>query len=137
MDGITTGRIRCYPDGRGNLFVAESGKDVPFDVKRVYYISGVTDRDTTRGSHAHKKLKQMMFCVGGVCDVIFDNGLSRETVRLDAPDKYVLVGPGIWREMTNFDSTATLMVLASDLYDECDYIRNYDDYLNYLKGALE
>lgn len=130
---VSIGYYDCHSDGRGDLYVAEYLKEIPFLVQRVYYICGVKDKSIIRGFHAHKKLRQVVICLGGRCDVIVDDGHERETIILDKPNKAITIEPGIWREMTNFSENATLLVLASDIYDESDYIRNYDDYLTYLK----
>ena len=124
----------AHQDDRGFLFVAEYKKQLPFVVNRVYYITDVTDSTTLRGNHAHLKLRQLMFCVGGSCDIIFDDGCDRITVHMDQPGKAVLVEPGVWREMINFTKNATLIVLASDIYDEADYIRDYKQFINIVKG---
>jgi len=124
--------FQCHSDGRGDLFVAEYRKELPFLVKRIYYICDIKDKEIVRGLHAHKKLRQVMICLGGECSVIVDDGKKRETIVLDRPGKAIFIEPGVWREITNFSRNATLMVLASDLYDEDDYIRNYEDYLKYI-----
>ena len=125
---------RGFNDSRGQLFVLENGKEIPFLVKRVYYITGVDDITIERGFHAHKKLYQVMFCTGGSCEVTLDNGHERETILLDSSDKCIYVKPNIWRELRRFSSpSATLVVLASEVYDETDYIRNYEEFLQYVR----
>ena len=109
----------------GNLVALEKGHGLPFDVKRVYYIWG-TRPNVVRGKHAHRKLEQMIVCVSGSCDFILDDGLKRETVHLDAPSKGLYIKHNIWREFTNFSDDCVIMVLASEYYDEADYIRDYD-----------
>lgn len=83
-----------------------------------------------RGKHAHKKLHQILFCVAGACTVSLDDGKEKAEVRLDQPSRGLLIGPGIWREMYDFTPGAVLMVLASEYYDESDYIRDYQEFLN-------
>jgi len=129
---MTLGIMPSFSDTRGDLFVGEYQKDIPFLVRRIYYICNVEDSNVIRGFHAHKELHQIMFCVGGTCDIILDNGCERITVPLDMPGKYVYIQPGLWREMTHFSKNATLMVLASAEYDEGDYIREYDEFLRYI-----
>ena len=131
---VSVGYFQSHSDNRGDLFVAEYQKEVPFPIYRVYYICGVKNPETIRGFHAHKKLRQVMICLGGRCDVIVDDGIERETITLDTPGKAITIEPGIWREMTNFSENATLFVLASDVYDESDYIRDYNEFLKYVKG---
>lgn len=94
---------------------------------RVYYIYE-TQSGIERGFHAHKNLRQLCTCVSGSCDFVLDNGRSRETVRLDSPEKGLLLGNNIWREMKNFSTDCVLLVLASEHYDEADYIRDYQEF---------
>ncbi len=115
-------------DERGSLIALESGAQVPFEIRRVYYIFR-TMPGVARGFHAHKRLRQVAICVSGKCRMVLDDGNRREEVWLDSPDKGLLIDSFMWREMHDFSGDAVLMVLASDLYDEEDYIRNYDDFL--------
>jgi dTDP-4-dehydrorhamnose 3,5-epimerase-like enzyme len=117
-------------DERGSLVALESNKAVPFDIKRVYYIFG-TKKNVTRGLHAHKALKQVMLCVTGHCEVTLDDGKVRETVRLESPTKGLLIEGLIWREMSRFSSDCVLLVIASELYNEDDYIRDYQEFLEF------
>lgn len=114
-------------DNRGSLVALESNKTIPFDIKRVYYLFG-TKQDVTRGLHAHLALKQVMLCVTGRCKVLLDNGVARETVTLDSPTKGLLVEGLLWREMSQFSPDCVLLVIASEHYDESDYIRDYDQF---------
>lgn len=123
----TTISLNGITDGRGLLVSLESKKNVPFDIKRVYYLTNLKC-DHPRGFHAHKKLKQLMVCVSGSCDLILDDGKSRETFKLDSPTQGVLVENFIWREMHNFSENCVLMVLADEYYDENDYIRDYEQF---------
>ncbi|MFG1525557.1 FdtA/QdtA family cupin domain-containing protein [Halobacteriovorax sp. RZ-3] len=115
-------------DSRGKLVSLESGINVPFEIKRVYYIYDV-DTSLKRGFHAHKNLKQVAVCVSGSCTLTLDNGKTKEDYLLDNPSKGLLIGSNIWREMGDFSPDCVLMVLASELYDEDDYIRDYDEFL--------
>ncbi len=119
-------------DHQGKLVVLEKNSGFPFDIKRVYYIWG-TDKNVIRGKHAHKKLEQVIVCTSGSCDFILDDGNTRETVRLDNPSQGLYIKHNIWREFTNFSSDCVLMVLASEYYDESDYIRDYQMFLNETK----
>ena len=119
-------------DHSGKLVALEKGQDLPFDVKRVYYIWG-NDKEALRGKHAHRKLEQMIVCTSGSCDFILDNGKKRETVHLDNPAQGLHIKHNIWREFTNFSEDCVVMVLASEYYDEADYIRNYDEFLREVK----
>lgn len=111
----------------GNLVALEAGKDIPFEIKRVYYIWG-NKKDIIRGKHAHRKLEQILICMSGSCDFIFDDGKNRETVHLDKANQGLYIKNNIWREFTNFSSDCVIMVLASEHYAEADYIRNYDQF---------
>jgi dTDP-4-dehydrorhamnose 3,5-epimerase-like enzyme len=114
-------------DSRGSLVVLEAHKTVPFEVKRVYYIFG-TQAGVSRGFHAHHALQQVAVCVSGKCRMVLDDGQRREDVWLDSPTKGLLIGDLIWREMHDFSPDCVLLVLASQHYDESDYIRSYDDF---------
>jgi len=115
-------------DERGALVSLESNKNIPFDIKRVYYIYG-NKGDVARGFHAHKALKQVAVCVSGSCRFVLDDGEEKVEVILDKPDKGLKIEEGIWREMYDFSDDCVLMVLASDFYSESDYIRNYSEFL--------
>lgn len=114
-------------DERGSLIALEQNKEIPFDLKRVYYIFG-TKESVQRGFHAHKKLKQIAVCVAGHCKIILDDGIDRTEVTLDSPEKGLLVEESVWREMHGFSNDCVLLVLASDYYDESDYIRDYTEF---------
>jgi dTDP-4-dehydrorhamnose 3,5-epimerase-like enzyme len=112
-------------DDRGELTVLEQNDLVPFDIKRVYYIYN-TIKNISRGFHAHKNLEQLAICISGSCLILLDDGNKKENVLLDNPNKGLLINKMIWHEMSNFSSDCILMVLASDFYDEDDYIRSYE-----------
>ena len=116
-------------DPRGNLAVIENGV-LPFEVKRVYYLFDVPS-GSTRGGHAHKNLSQFLVALSGSFDVILKNGTSEERIVLNNPSKGLLIPPGIWRELENFSSGAICLVIASDVYLEQDYIRDFKDYLEF------
>lgn len=115
-------------DERGSLVAIEAQKKVPFEIKRVYYLFG-TKTGIARGFHAHKELKQLAICVTGKCRMILDDGASKEDAWLDSPTTGLLIDSMIWHEMHEFSADCVLLVLASEHYDETDYIRNYDDFL--------
>ena len=115
-------------DERGSLVSLESNQSIPFDIKRVYYIFG-TKPGVARGFHAHKKLKQVAVCVTGKCRMTIDDGKQRKEEWLDSATKGILIEDMIWREMHDFSDDCVLLVLASEHYDESDYIRNYDEFL--------
>jgi len=113
---------------KGNLTVVENFYTVPFDVQRVYYLYDVPGGET-RGGHAHKELHQLIVAASGSFDVILDDGNIKRRFSLNRPYQGLLVVPGIWRELDNFSSGSVCFVLASLKYDENDYIREYDKYL--------
>ena len=115
-------------DNRGSLISLEQNSNIPFDIKRVYYIYS-TKNDVRRGFHAHRDLEQVLICVSGNCKVLIDDGRAKEDVMLDSPDKGLMISGLVWREMFDFSEGCVLMVLASDFYDEADYIRSYNDFL--------
>lgn len=114
-------------DERGQLSVLESQKNIPFSIKRVYYLTSMK-HDIPRGFHAHKKLEQVAVCVAGKCRMLLDNGKIKEEVWLDTPNKAIRIEPMVWHEMHDFSEDCVLLVLASELYDEADYIRSYSDF---------
>ena len=114
-------------DERGSLVAIEANKHIPFEVKRVYYIFG-TQPGVSRGFHAHKNLQQLAVCVAGKCRMLLDDGVNKESVWLDSPTKGLLIGNNVWREMHEFSDDCVLLVLASEYYDESDYIRDYSDF---------
>ncbi|MBL0629262.1 WxcM-like domain-containing protein [Aeromonas veronii] len=114
-------------DERGALVALEANRQIPFDIKRVYYIYG-TEKGAARGFHAHKALKQVAICLKGSCRFVLDDGNEREDVLLDNPAQGILIQSFIWREMYDFSEDCVLLVLADQLYDESDYIRNYGEF---------
>ncbi len=120
-----------HGDERGMLIALETTKEVPFEIKRVYYMYD-TIQGVRRGFHAHKKLQQILICTSGSCKIHLDNGKETAEVTLDKPYEGLYVTNDMWREMYDFSSDAVLMVLASEFYDESDYIRNYDEFINYV-----
>lgn len=122
-----------HGDDRGTLVALEQEGNIPFEIKRVYYMYGTTP-GTRRGGHAHRKLKQVLVCVSGSCVIHLDNGREKSEVPLESPNVGLLIDSATWREMHDFSEDAVLMVLASELYDEGDYIRDYDKFIEYVSG---
>ena len=114
-------------DNRGALVVIEQGKDVPIDIKRVYYMFDTTS-GVRRGFHAHKKLTQIAIPVKGSCKFLLDDGNQVEHVLLDSPTVGLIIEPMVWHEMYEYSEDCVLMVLADKLYDESDYIRDYSEF---------
>ena len=124
--------FRPLGDSRGHLIAVEAEKSVPFPIRRAYYIFG-TKEGVERGFHAHKALNQVAVAVTGSCEMILDDGESEAVVVLDSPEQGVLIGPGMWRVMRNFTPDCVLLVLADQHYDEADYIRDYDQFTDWIK----
>lgn len=118
-----------FTDPRGHLTYIENGKHIPFDIKRVYYLYDVPD-GFERGEHAHKELHQLIIAVSGRFDVVLDDGVSRKTFHLSQPHRGLYVCPMIWRQLLNFSGGAVCLVLASNLFDESDYFRDYNEFLS-------
>lgn len=117
----------------GNITIVEGDVNVPFDVKRVYYLYDIPGGED-RGGHAHKELRQLIVAASGSFDVLLDDGINKKVVTLNRPNYGLLVVPGIWRELMEFSSGAICLVLASDVYSEGDYIREHQNFLNFKNG---
>ena len=117
-------------DSRGNIGIIEKNI-IPYNIKRVYYLYDIPS-SANRGGHSHKEQLEFLIALSGSFDVVLKDGISTQTITLNKPDKGLLITTNIWRELENFSSGAVCLVLASEIFDENDYIRNYDDFLNYL-----
>lgn len=126
-----------HGDERGQLIALEEFKDIPFHIKRVYYMYD-TGEGVVRGHHAHKDLEQILVCIHGSCKVRLDNGTESKVVLLEKPYEGLYVASNIWREMFDFSADAVLLVFASEFYDEKDYIREYEEFVRYIghKGKM-
>ena len=122
-----------HGDARGMLVVAEEGKEIPFEVKRIYYMYD-TGEMVRRGYHAHFELEQILICVHGSCKIYLDDGQDTAEILLDKPNVGLYISKNIWREMYDFSKDAVLLVLASELYDENDYIRDYNEFSKIYRG---
>lgn len=118
-------------DGRGNLISLEENQNIPFDIKRVYYIYDTSDQP--RGFHAHKELQQVLICVSGSCKVLLDDGIQKEVFELRDPSQGLFVNKMIWREMYDFSEHCVLLVLANEYYMEEDYIRDYKKFIDMVR----
>ncbi|WP_323660371.1 FdtA/QdtA family cupin domain-containing protein [Pectobacterium versatile] len=125
-------QLQAHGDDRGALVALEQGKNIPFEIKRVYYLFK-TKEGIRRGFHAHKSLKQVAIAVRGSCRFLLDDGTERVELLLDNPVQGILIDSCIWREMYDFSDDCVLMVLADQLYDESDYIRDYTIFLEIIK----
>lgn len=134
MNNVKLVDFQTLGDERGSLIAIEQGYNAPFEIKRVYYIFD-TKEGVERGFHAHIHLKQIAIAVKGDCTFILDDGKNREEIKLNSPNKGLFIEGLIWREMYNFSSDCVLLVLASEHYDEKDYIRNYDKFMEEVGNA--
>lgn len=122
-----------YGDERGNLVVAEGdGKDIPFAIKRAFYIYG-SDSEVVRGKHANRLTKFVLINVAGASDVLVDDGVNKEIIKLDKPRMALFLDTMVWKEMYNFSPDSVLMCLASEHYMESEYIRDYDEFIKEVK----
>lgn len=123
-----------HGDDRGMLIALEEYKDIPFHIKRVYYMYDTTE-GVVRGKHAHKKLEQILVCIYGSCKVKLDNGKEKKIINLEKPYEGLYISNLMWREMFDFTPNTVLLVFASELYDEEDYIREYQEFLKLVRGG--
>ncbi len=119
-----------HSDRKGNLTVVENGSTLPFDVKRVYYLYDVPGGES-RGAHAHRNLEQLIVAASGSFTVTLDDGKNKRSFFLNRPYQGLYVKPGLWRDLGDFSSGAVTMVLASEVYDAADYIRDYDEFIEF------
>ena len=128
--------FKDFGDERGNLVVVEGNSDIPFDLKRVFYIYG-SDPDVVRGMHANRKTEFVMINVGGTSKVKVDNGFETVVVELNRPRMGIYLPTMVWKEMYDFSEDSILLVLASEHYDSKEYIRDYNDFLKEVGGIHE
>lgn len=119
----------------GLLGIIENNKQIPFEIKRVYFIHNLINHEKViRGKHAHKKLEQALFCINGSCTILVDDGENQKEVELSNSHQGLYLGPSLWHEMKNFQNNCILLVCASDFFSESDYIRNYQDFVEFIKN---
>ncbi len=121
-------KLKQISDSRGHMVILEEGKDIPFTIRRSYFIYGTTATEP-RGFHAHKKLEQVFLCIKGSCDLLLDDGTTKSSLHMNEASTAVYVGPMVWHEMHNFTPDCIFMAYASDKYDEDDYIRDYTHFI--------
>jgi dTDP-4-dehydrorhamnose 3,5-epimerase-like enzyme len=121
-----------YFDSKNGTLVAFENNSLPFEIKRVLIIKDMKNADI-RGGHTHHKTRQLLFAISGSCTVTIFDGKNKDTVRLDSFNKGILLEPYVWHTMENFESGTVLLVLADSIYNEKDYIRNYDDFLVFVE----
>ena len=120
-----------FPDGY--LAIAEAKKNIPMDIKRVYFISKLFNQKSRRGHHAHKKCEQIIFCINGSFKLKLDDGTNQQIILMNNPSLGIILGKKLWHTMFNFSSDCVILVLANDYFDKNDYIRNYDGFLKYIE----
>ena len=125
--------IDDYPDGR--LIIGESNKNIPFEIKRVFFINNLLNDNAIRGLHAHKKLNQIIFCINGSFKLTLDDGTVEQKIIMNNTfyDYGIKLGPGLWHNMTEFSKNCVILVVADDFYFEDDYIRDYNEFLKFVK----
>lgn len=125
--------FKDVPDG--NLFIAEAGRQVPFDIKRVYFINNLANQKAVRGHHAHRKLEQAIFCISGSFTLHLDDGRTKQRVLLNDPSCGIRLGPMLWHTMSSFSYDCVILVLASDYFEEADYIRSHAEFVAAVTAA--
>lgn len=126
-------KFKNLGDTRGFLFSLESCKNIPFDIKRAYYITNTNG--VARGFHAHRELVQIAICLNGACTFLMDDGINRESITLDSADTGIIIDKMIWHEMHDFSQDCVLLVVANDYYNEADYIRDYQTFIKEVEIA--
>lgn len=119
-------------DGDGDLFIAEATRNIPFKIKRVFFINNPKRKNSVRGNHAHKKYNQVIFCASGSFFLNLDDGLTKQRIFMDDPSIGIILGPKLWHTMTDLSKNCNILVLADDFYRKDDYLRNYEEFLKYI-----
>lgn len=135
MNYYTINIRSCSTEDKGTLSFFEGMKDFPFDIKRIYYIYGV-GADVVRGGHAHKELKQILFCPYGKIILEMDDGKNKKDIVLDEPSKAIVILKPVWRNVHWMQDNSVLCAAVSDYYDENDYIRDYSDFKEYINRGM-
>lgn len=126
-------QLKQFTDEReGSLTVAESGRDIPFEIKRTYYIVQKNASEVTRGNHAHKETVQVIFCLSGSFVLHLDDGKNTQKILMNENNLGVILGKELWHSMESISSGCIMLIYASDYFDEDDYLRNYDEFLEYI-----
>lgn len=133
-----SGRIelkRIVDERDGALSIIEGRRDLPFDIRRVYYINQLENGSSIRGKHAHRQLQQAIFCINGSFILSLDDGVAKQDILMWRDHIGIYIGPGLWHTMHSFSSGCVLLVAASDYYEEADYIRNYEAFLEFVRQS--
>ena len=127
---VRVGSFNDYPDG--NLYIVESKRNIPFHVRRVYYINALGNHNAIRGKHAHKKLNELLFCINGSFILDLDDGMRKQSILIDDPSYGIRIRPGLWITMHSFSTDCVLLVLADDYFKESDNIRDYRKFIEFV-----
>ena len=128
-------RLRSFNDlPDGNLFIAEAQREIPFKIKRVYFINSLANPQAIRGRHAHRRLEQVIFCVSGSFRLHLDDGRKKQRVRLHDPAIGIRLGPFLWHTMSGFSYDCVILVFAAEWFETSDYIRDYAEFLREVKA---
>lgn len=122
-------------DEDGDMFIAETMKNIPFKIKRVFFVNNPKRKKSIRGKHAHKKFNQAIFCVNGSFVLNLDDGHTKQRILMNNPSVGIILGPKLWHTMTDLSNDCNILVLADDFYRENDYIRNYDKFIKYINKS--
>ena len=124
---------RIVDDRDGVLCIMNSLQEIPFEIKRMYYINNLDPKSSLRGKHSHRKLRQVIFCINGCFTLTLDDGETQQDILMREDNIGVILDPMLWHTMHDFSSGCVLLVAASDYYDEADYIRNYDEFMRLVR----
>ncbi len=127
---------KIHDDRDGNLIIMEALRDVPFEIKRLYYINNLENSVSIRGKHAHKELEQVIFCINGSFILGLDDGVNSQKILMNKDNVGIILGKMLWHTMEDFSSGCILLVVASDFYKESDYIRDYGEFLKIVETSL-
>ena len=127
-------KLQTFIDKNGDwdIFIAEATKNIPFKIKRVFFIRHPKIKKSVRGRHAHKKTNQAIFCINGTFVLNLDDGRAKQSILMDDPSIGIILGPKLWHTMTDLSKNCNILVIADSFYNEDDYIREYDEFLKYL-----
>ena len=128
---------RIVDDRDGVLCIMNSLKEIPFEIKRIYFINNLDSFSSIRGKHAHRQLKQVIFCINGSFTLSLDDGVHQQDIEMKRENEGIILGPMLWHTMHDFSSGCVLLVAASDYYDEGDYIRSYDEFLSLVRKGTK
>lgn len=136
MQGYRVIDFEIHPDERGKLTSLSSSKEIPFEIKRLYYTWDMP-KEAIRGGHAHRNLDEVVICLHGFCDFVLDDGKETLTIHLDQPNKGIYIPAHLWRDFRNFSSDCVVILIASDYFHPEDHIKDYNEFLELIKKDSE